>query len=150
MKRGGTCTYVAVLQIIQHRKMDMMLLFLGASAWATVVIVPLSWWWPDLVSLSPVHHYIITALFGGLLLGLGAFFNKGCFFGTFVQLVGGNLTYMATLFGMSAAVAVTHIYMGFLVPKPSATSEVALPNLTAFYWLLFVGIFGLVVMLQKE
>lgn len=47
MKRGGLCTYVAALQIIQQHTAERMFAFLGAAAWATVVVVPLSWWFPD-------------------------------------------------------------------------------------------------------
>ena len=150
MKRGGLCTYAAVLQIVNQRRTDRMITFLGAAAWASILIVPLSWWWPDWVSLSRVHNHMITAVSGGMVLGLGAYLNKGCIFGTFVQLVGGNLTYVTTLIGMSIGVVITHQYLTGLVPLTDANSVLAKPGFPAFYWLFAVGLFALLAMFQRK
>lgn len=146
MKRGGLCTYAAALQIIQQHTAERMFTFLGAAAWATIVIVPLSWWFSDWVTLSYTHNYIATTIIGGLIIGLGAYLNKGCMFGTFVQLVGGNLTYVATLIGMSIGAAITHQYFAQSIPITLNTTQVAQPGLIAYCWLLFAALFALLML----
>jgi len=148
MKRGGLCTYVATLQIIQQRTAERMFTFLGAAAWATIVIVPLSWWFPDWVKLSYTHNYITTTIVGGLIIGLGAYLNKGCMFGTFVQLVGGNLTYLATLIGMSIGAAMTYQFFVKSIPITLNITQVAQPGLIAYCWLLFAALFALRMLFQ--
>ena len=115
MKRGGLCTYAAVVQIVHEKRLERLMLFLGATAWATLIVLPLYWLMPNKFSLSLTHHHTQIALLGGAILGMGAFLNKGCFFGTFVQLVSGNLNYLATLLGLSAGVIITHQYLNNLI-----------------------------------
>jgi uncharacterized membrane protein YedE/YeeE len=148
MKRGGLCTYAAVLQIVNFRRVDRLFDFLGAAAWATLAVVSLSWWAPVHVSLSGTHDQIIMAVSGGLILGLGAYINRGCVFGTFVQLVGGNMTYMATLVGMSAGVIITHEFFNDIVPEITRASVVTQPGLTGLLWLLAAGLFALAMLFQ--
>jgi uncharacterized membrane protein YedE/YeeE len=141
MKRGGLCTYAAVLQIIRQRRAERLLVFLGAAAWATLTIVPLSWYWPQVASLARVHDQLALALVGGMVIGIGAWLNKGCVFGTFVQLVGGNLTYLATLLGMSAGVAVAHHFLLARMPTASEVSIVSQPGFVAAGWIMVAGLF---------
>ena len=148
MKRGGLCTYVAALQIVQQRTAERMFAFLGAAAWATIVIVPLSWWFPDWVKLSYTHNYIATAIAGGLIIGLGAYLNKGCMFGTFVQLVGGNSTYVATLIGMSIGAAITYQYFVEAIPITLNITQVTQPGFIAYCWLLSATLFALLMLFQ--
>ncbi len=143
MKRGGLCTYAAVLQIVHHRQPDRMLIFMGTAAWATLIILPLSWFWPNLIKLSHTHHFLTLAIIGGGVLGVGAFLNKGCFFGTFVQLVSGNLNYLATLFGLSAGVVVTQLFLSKYIPATSITTNINTPNSTGFLWLTGMSAFAL-------
>lgn len=148
MKRGGLCTYAAVLQIVNLRRADRLFDFLGAAAWAAVVVVTLSWWLPLHVSLSGTHVQISMAMSGGFVLGLGAYINRGCVFGTFVQLVGGNLTYLATLLGMSAGVVITHALLNDIVPEITRTSVVTKPGLVGLVWLFATGLFALAMLVQ--
>ena len=96
MKRGGLCTYAAALQIVRQRKFNQLLDFLGAASWAALVVVPLAWWLPQWVGLSGTRNGWLTA-------------TAGCVFGTFVQLVGGNINYLTTLLGMALGVALAEI-----------------------------------------
>lgn len=148
MKRGGLCTYAAVLQIVNLRRAARLFDFLGAAAWAAVAVVTLSWWIPAHVGLSGTHDQISMAVSGGLVLGLGAYINRGCVFGTFVQLVGGNLTYLATLAGMSAGVIITDALLSDIVPEITRTSMVAKPGFVGLVWLLAAGLFALAMLFQ--
>ena len=148
MKRGGLCTYAAVLQIVQHHKIERMMVFLGAAAWATIIVLPLYWLTPhgstsQQFNLSLTHHQVLIAIIGGAILGIGAFINKGCFFGTFVQLVSGNINYIATLAGLSSGVILAHLYLNQLIPVTQSITKVAHPNPTAYLWLAGMSIFAL-------
>ena len=150
MKRGGLCTYAAVLQIVHQKRLERMLVFLGAAAWATLIILPLSWSWPDWINLSHTHHHLMVAIIGGALLGIGAFLNKGCFFGTFVQLVSGNLNYLATLFGLSAGIVITHLYLNQYIPATLSVTDITRPNTTALTWLAGMTVFALFMALSVK
>ncbi len=143
MKRGGLCTYAAVLQLVQQKKLERMMVFWGAAAWATLIVLPLAWSLPNTISLAHTHHHLLIAIVGGSILGVGAFLNKGCFFGTFVQLVSGNLNYLATLLGLATGIVITYLYLNPYIPVPSSISEVNKPNTTAYLWLLGMGVFAL-------
>jgi uncharacterized membrane protein YedE/YeeE len=148
MKRGGLCAYAAAVQIVQDKKIERMMVFLGAAAWATLIVLPLYWSTSHeattlRLSLSLTHNQVLTTVIGGAVLGIGAFLNKGCFFGAFVQLVSGNLNYLATLAGLSAGVIFTHTYLNQLIPSTQKITDVAQPNPTAFLWLVGMSIFAL-------
>ena len=119
------------------------MVFLGAAAWATLIILPLYWLMPDQFSLSLTHHHTFIAIIGGTILGVGAFFNKGCFFGTFVQLVSGNFNYLATLLGLSTGVILTHQYLADSIPSSLSATDISMPSTSAYLWLLGMGVFAL-------
>ncbi len=137
MKRGGLCTYAAVVQIVNERRFERMMVFLGVAAWATLIILPLHWIFPSQISLSFTHNNLLIATVGGAILGLGAFLNRGCFFGTFVALVSGNINYIATLIGLSFGVSVTYNYLTDFLPNTLTISYVYEPTLYAYLWLIF-------------
>lgn len=143
MKRGGLCTYAAAVQVVNDRRIERMMVFLGVAAWATVIILPLHWFYPSLFALSSIHHNLALALIGGTVLGLGAFFNRGCFFGTFVALVSGNTNYIATLLGLSTGVAITHFYFIDIVPTTLSVSAISEAGQSSYIWLIVMVAFAL-------
>lgn len=143
MKRAGLCTYAAAEEIIQRGDPGRLMVFVGATAWAALVVVPLTWLFPGLFALSDSHSLWLSALLGGLVLGLGAHLNQGCVFGTFIQLVGGNLTYLGTLAGMSMGVILVDRLPGVVVPTLDRASALAEPGVVAAGWLIPLGLFAL-------
>lgn len=141
MKHGGLCTYAAALQIVSDGRFERLAAFLSAAAWTVLVVVPMAWIWPGNLSLSATHHQWQMAVSGGMLLGLGAYLNRGCVFGTFVQLVGGNLAYVATLAGMVAGSVIGKLYLSGLAPVKSELGLAAQPGLGAGVWVLMAAIF---------
>ena len=142
MKRGGLCTYAAVIQVVHHERAERFVTFLGAAAWSALISIPLFWLHPAWVRLPGLHDHVIAAISGGLIFGLGAFLNRGCIFGTFVQLTGGNLTYLATLAGMAGGVVGTHQFFDHAIPQTSGNPVIATPNLTAMLWLMIALAFA--------
>ncbi len=128
MKTGGLCTYAAAEQIVRRRRFERLQAFFGAAAWAFLVVVPLAWLFPGDVALSGTHDRLDIALVGGVVLGAGAWLNRGCFFGTFVQLVGGNLAYLATLPGMVAGALAVRIALADRLEEEGPVALVAAPT----------------------
>ena len=150
MKRGGLCTYAAVTQMVNEKRMERMMVFLGVAAWATVIILPLHWLYPQEISLSFTHNDLLIALVGGAVLGLGAFLNKGCFFGTFVALVSGNMNYIATLFGLSVGVAVAKLYLADIMPNTLEATLAHESSTSTYAWVVFMLIFAVFMALSMK
>ena len=102
MKYGGLCTYAAARQWVRHQRFELLHAFLAAAAFSALLLLPMAWLQPGGLRLAMTHDQWLTALSAGLVLGAGAWLNRGCVFGTFVQLTGGNLNYLATLIGLAA------------------------------------------------
>lgn len=143
MKRGGLCTYAAVTQMVNERRMERMMVFLGVGAWATLLILPLHWMLPSQISLSSVHSNLLMTVLGGAVLGFGAYLNRGCFFGTFVALVSGNLNYVATLLGLSLGVIVAHVSFSAFISEALEVSAVSEPTLGGYVWLGIMLLFAI-------
>ncbi len=142
MKRGGLCTYAAVTQMVNERRMERMMVFLGVAATATLLVLPLHWFFPEQMSLSSTHRNMFMTIIGGIVLGYGAYLNRGCFFGTFVALVSGNLNYVATLVGLSFGVIVSHLYFSDFIVKTVEQSSISEANIGAYVWLAMMMAFA--------
>ena len=144
MKHGGLCTYAAAVQMVRERRLERLMAFLAAAAFAALLVVPASLLWPHLVRPGGTHGQWAMVLLGGLLLGAGAWLNRGCVFGTFVQLTGGNLNYVATLAGMVAGALGTRLLWPDAAPvKTLATplqASLQTTGLLAGLWLLLAVI----------
>ncbi|WP_456403876.1 YeeE/YedE thiosulfate transporter family protein [Thiolapillus sp.] len=143
MKYGGLCTYAAALQIVREQRFERLLAFLGAAAWVALVVIPLAWQWPGELRLGSTHHQWGMALTGGMVLGVGAWLNRGCVFGTFVQLTGGNLTYVATLLGLVAGAVAARIALVDQLPVKDQTALAAKPGL----WALAGGVLAVAIVM---
>ena len=145
LKHGGLCTYAAVLEIIEQRRIKRLAAFLGAAATTTWVVMPLSWWSSAPLTFSGSHFNWGTILAGGALIAWGAWLNRGCFFGTFVQLVGGNFNYLATLVGVVAGLLTTRIFLDAWLPRLPEASLATSAQPVGLFWLGAAFIFWLIV-----
>ncbi len=135
MKYGGLCTYAAAVQIVRERRFERLFTFLSAAAWRALIVVPLAWLSDGALHLAATHRDWLAALAGGVVLGLGAYLNRGCVFGTFVQLTGGNLTYLATLLGMASGAVIVTAWLADMSPIVAEPALAAVPSLAALLWL---------------
>jgi len=111
MKWGGLCTFAAAQQIVREQRLERLHAFLAAAAFAALLLLPLAWWQVGGLRLALTHEFWRNALLSGLVLGAGAWLNRGCVFGTFVQLTGGNLNYLATLLGLAAGASGARLWL---------------------------------------
>jgi hypothetical protein len=101
VQRGATCTVAAVEQLVVEGSWQRFLSILEASLWVLVGLffahaIGLS------MTLPPGYRSDAFTITGGSLLGLGAFVNRGCVFGSIARLGSGEWNYVATPIGFFA------------------------------------------------
>lgn len=109
-QKGGTCTVAAVSEAIE-RQPGRLLALAEAGLWAFALgtVMQMSG-----ASLPPVNDFAVTldTIVGGALLGLGAWFNQACLFGTLTQIGRRNPNYLFTLIGLFAGYTVHNTLFG--------------------------------------
>ncbi len=103
IQSGATCTVYAISELIQKRRANRLIAMLEAGLWVAVMLMI-----AGLVAQSPlgatpygVSHYTVL---GGALLGLGAYVNGACVFGSVARLGSGEYVFLLTPFGYFAGV----------------------------------------------
>ncbi len=138
IQRGGTCTVAAVAEVVDDRRFHRLRAMLEASIWVA-----------GLLALAQLGHlagsmpggYEASAwtVVGGVLLGLGAWFNGACVFGAVARLGSGDWVYAATPVGFF--VGCLSVMAIFPRPPASELSQVSplfeLPGIFAGAFVLF-------------
>lgn len=116
IQRGGTCTVAAVEEIVLRRRAGQLLAMLLAALWVAGLITL-----ARAAGLSMVEPlgYRATAftVLGGAVLGLGAWINGACAFGSVARLGGGNWAYLATPLGFGIGAATLPALNPFAPPS---------------------------------
>ncbi len=116
IQRGGTCTVAAVEEIVVKRRASQLLAMLLAALWVAGLITL-----ARAAGLSMVEPggYRATALtvVGGALLGLGAWTNGACAFGSVARLGSGNWAYLATPLGFGIGAALLPVLIPIAPPS---------------------------------
>lgn len=98
IQRGATCTVAAVDEVIDRRGTTRLMALVEASVWVTVgLLVANRFGW--LAAVPSGFELTGWTVFGAALLGLGAFFNGACVFGTIARFGSGQWAYIATPVG---------------------------------------------------
>ncbi len=117
IQRGATCTVAAVDEVLSKRRAHRLAAMLEASLWVAggLALAQLA----NLAgSMPPGYEVSAWTVFGGALLGLGAWINRACVFGAVARLGSGEWAYAATPLGF---------YVGCLsvmplFPRPAPTT----------------------------
>ncbi len=108
IRRGTICAVAAARALIIERQSARFRAFGVSAAAAGLVLVPLQWFFPNAVMLSPGYPITVGVCLAGVAFGLGARLNDACVLGTLSHLTGGNLKFAASVLGMVfGAVGVT-------------------------------------------
>lgn len=136
-QRGSICAVRGVELLIDRGSPRLFLAFLACSAWVVVVSGALTWLWPDAAVPSAARGLSTGAIAGAALFGVGAAANGGCSFSTVLRLAAGDLSFAATLFGLSAGFQLSHEVM-LLAPAPvrGPSPLLASPGTAALVWLV--------------
>lgn len=132
-QRGGTCTVAAVEEIFIERRFRRLVALVEASLWVGGGLLILNV--AGLLLRMPIGYAAgALTVAGGLLLGIGAFVNRTCAFGSIARLGSGDLAFLATLVGYFLGnVVIIHIAS----PKQVA-GESTLLQASAWFGLLCV------------
>ena len=115
IQRGGTCTVAAVDEWIGTRKARRLLAMAEASLWVAggLALASSIGWLPIMPATYPLSGWL---LLGSVLLGLGAWINRACVFGTIARLGCGEWSYAATPVGFYVGC----LSVDALFPAPAA------------------------------
>lgn len=104
--RANSCTVAATQRLVEGGRTDWLVGILIVIGWAGVTLSSVALALPGLVEMPPDFVLAWNAVAGGVVLGLGAAVNRGCFLGSLAQFARGHLGYGLTLVGIGAAMAI--------------------------------------------
>lgn len=143
IQRGATCSVLAVEEIIVERRTTRLQSLLLASAWVLAGLL-LAHALGYSMGLPSGYRLGFNTVAGGALLGLGAWVNQSCVFGSIAKIGSGHWSYLATPFGyyLGCAAAVSP-RAGWQAASPvpatlpmAISLLIALPLLATLLWLL--------------
>lgn len=105
LARANSCTVASAKRLVFEGKPDWLLGLWIAIGWAGLTMTAISLILPELVVLPAQLPVSWTVILGGLIMGLGATINRGCFLGSVSALGRGDLAYLFTLAGILAGLA---------------------------------------------
>ncbi|MEY2928061.1 MAG: hypothetical protein RL367_2538 [Pseudomonadota bacterium] len=144
IQRGATCMVAAVGELVDKGSANRLIALAETSLWVAggLIIARAAGALPALPS-----GFAITpaTFFGAILLGLGAFANRACVFGSIAKLGSGEWAYLLTPFGFFTGVAVIAPVFGKSVPMlplipyagPAHPAWLALAFATFALWRLY-------------
>ncbi len=115
IQRGATCMVAAVDDVVSHRKYSRAGALAEAALWVggLVAVLEVAGW-----AVSPHTQYAVgsATVVGGMLLGVGAWVNRACVFGSVARIGSGQWAWLATPVGF---------FLGCLVPVTQPGGPVA-------------------------
>jgi len=102
IQRGATCTVAAVDEVVRKRRVKRLAAMFEASLWVAggLAVAQVL----HLLPTMPVGVSVTAGtVFGGVLLGTGAWINRACVFGAIARLGSGEWSYAVTPLGITPA-----------------------------------------------
>jgi toxin CptA len=133
IQRGATCTVAAVDEVVTMRRFGRLASLVEASIWVgggLLVATALH----AMPPIPPGHAAGAWTLLGGALLGLGAWINGGCAFGTVARLGSGEWAYALTPIGFYAGCMAANAWLASPATPPLARPS---PVIAAGPWLVW-------------
>ena len=120
--RASICSVVAVAEILEPRRPEMLISFGKTVLWVVAVTVTLAWLAEDTVVPATAWELTGLGLLGGFVFGVGSAVNDGCAFSTLRKFINGRLVILFTLLGFAiGSAAVTWIVSQQWVSEPVAS-----------------------------
>ena len=125
IQSGATCTVYAVSELIEKRRASRLVALLEAGLWvaATLIIAAL-------LQMTPVRAAAFElsrlTILGGILLGLGAYVNGACVFGSVARVGSGEIGFLITPLGFFLGVEIFDKLVGIEPMRlPQAANSLA-------------------------
>ena len=126
-QRGNVCSVLAARQIVELRQASRARAFILASLWSLWIVALLAWT-TDLVAPARTYPLDILTLVGAVAYGAGTMLNGACVFGTAARILSGNLSFVATLFGVVIGGALGSVLQIRDLRVPAVASPLAMPT----------------------
>jgi hypothetical protein len=131
-QRGSVCAVAATWELVVERKASRYVGFLFCAACGLLVMAVGNAFGRPVFDSYPGLPVSVAALVGGAIVGIGAYINRRCAFGTVAELGTGRLPRIATLIGFIAGTSLGDLAHMGLAGMPQVSSPlVALPASTA-------------------
>ncbi|MDE2570271.1 MAG: YeeE/YedE family protein [Sphingomonadales bacterium] len=146
LARANNCAVASARRLVIDGRADWLVGLAVATSWAGLTLGLFAFNLPDVVLLPAQTPLTGKVISGGILLGIGAALNQGCFLGSIAKLGRGELPFLFTLCGIALAMAFSP---GLLAiggsPVPQAEAHFRSPDALFLASLLFapVALFGL-------
>ena len=140
LSRVSLCAVDGVQQAVATRNYAGLERLVLAASGAGLSLLLLAGLRPDRVWLPIDAQFHLGIIAGGLLLGLGAMINGGCYLGSVLYLGTGNLNFLFTLVGIGLGLRAA----ADLAPLPIAAAP-GLRMAMGYLWLAGLGLFALIV-----
>lgn len=112
--RASLCTVRAVVQWLDERKASVIISFVKAAAWSSLIAGVFVLLGLPLRGVPQIHGVWWLGIFGGFLFGMGAAINGGCSLSTVQQLADGDssvlLTLLAFVVGVTGTIALQNLW----------------------------------------
>jgi hypothetical protein len=127
---------------ILHNKRDWFIGILIAVCWGTITLFVLRALFPDKIELPQSLTPNLTVFLAAIIMGIGAFLNRGCFIGTIGRISSGDLAYLFTFAGLGVSSVIGRGYepMGTLVQHHRPRLS---PDSGPIFWVI-LGVVGLI------
>ncbi len=125
IKLGNTCLVASTEQLIKHKNPSKIFEIINSWFWVILLITSLQLTIGFDVIINSFALSWMTFV-GGILIGLGAYFNRACAVGTISKIGIGNLNYLFTPIGMLISV---FIFYHFPIDGPIQINDVSLITL---------------------
>jgi hypothetical protein len=138
LSRISLCAVAATKSLVLHRRGTAVAGLAVAASASGLVLITLSLSWPSHPTLPadmPVSGRIVA---GGVLLGLGALINGGCYLGSISYLGTGNINFLFTLLGIGLSARWTGLTMRSPIERMAGKPD---------SWVMAIGLFGFLAVL---
>lgn len=147
LARANSCTVASARRLVIDRRADRLIGLAVATSWAGLTLGLFAFALPHVVVLPAQMPLSGEVVLGGILLGIGAALNQGCFLGSIARIGRGDLPYLFTLCGIALAMAFAPLLLASAGrPVPPARSVFRDADALLLASLVFapIALFGLV------
>jgi uncharacterized protein len=127
VNQGSTCAVSAAKELVDQRQGTMLTGFAIAIGTAGLICLPLAWIFGDGIHLASDAGISLSLIVGAVLLGIGAFINDACLFGTLSRIGHGEVRFFALPVGLALGFSIAdrqHLF----VAAPRMTNAFVEPS----------------------
>jgi uncharacterized protein len=106
VNQGSTCAVTAAKQLVDHNQVTMLVGFAIAIGTAGLICLPLYWLSGGVARVAPDASLSMALIVGAVLLGIGAFINDACIFGTLSRIGQGEVRFFGLPIGLAIGFAI--------------------------------------------